>query len=139
MQNPTLFSAYFGVPPQALSVAGLIDPFLDVDVPLFIDPVLLENSSNAIIRTAALRRFRKHFEILVRMLAISKTRTMPLGRVRAGSSTCANHQRTAWVTAAVGVPAVRGRRTFAKKSSHQQGDYYFGCERSGNDLADGVL
>jgi hypothetical protein len=34
VQNPTLFSAYFGVPSQALASAGLIDPFLDVDVPL---------------------------------------------------------------------------------------------------------
>jgi hypothetical protein len=42
VQNPTLFSAYFRVSPQALAAAGLIDPFLDVDMPLFIDPVLLE-------------------------------------------------------------------------------------------------
>jgi hypothetical protein len=72
VHNPTLFSAYFGVPPEALDDAGLIDPFLDVDVPLFIDPVLLEKSSNDTIRNAALYRFRQHFEVLVRMLAISK-------------------------------------------------------------------
>jgi hypothetical protein len=60
------------VKPQALAAAGLIDPFLDVDVPLFIDPVLLEKSSNATIATSAIVRFRKHFEILVRMLTISK-------------------------------------------------------------------
>ena len=41
VQNPILFSAYFGVPPKTIAAAGLIDPFLDVDVPLFIDPVLL--------------------------------------------------------------------------------------------------
>lgn len=73
IQNPILFSTYFGVPPQALTAAGLIDPFLDVDVPLFIDPVLLEKSRNRTINTAAVARFREHFEILVRMLAISKT------------------------------------------------------------------
>ena len=71
VHNPTLFSAYFGVPAKALAAAGLIDPFLDVDVPLFIDPVLLEKSSNKTINTTATARFRKHFEILVRMLAIS--------------------------------------------------------------------
>ena len=37
VQNPILFSAYFGVPPKTIAAAGLIDPFLDVDVPLFID------------------------------------------------------------------------------------------------------
>lgn len=72
IQNPILFSAYFGVPPQAFENAGLIDPFLDVDVPLFIDPVLLENSSDKTINTTAITRFRKHFEILVRMLSISQ-------------------------------------------------------------------
>lgn len=73
IQNPILFSTYFGVPPEALATAGLIDPFLDVDMPLFIDPVLLEKSNNQIINTDAIGRFRRHFEILVRMLSLSKT------------------------------------------------------------------
>ncbi|MET4308998.1 hypothetical protein [Bradyrhizobium sp. RT4b] len=72
IQNPILFSAHFGVSTQALAAAGLIDPFLDVDMPLFIDPALLEKSSNNTINTTAIARFRRHFEILVRMLNISK-------------------------------------------------------------------
>jgi hypothetical protein len=72
LQNPTLFSTYFQVSPKAITDAGLIDPFLDVDVPLFIDPILLEKSSNTIINTSAIERFRKHFEILVRLLSISR-------------------------------------------------------------------
>lgn len=72
VKNPTLFSSYFGIAPDTLKSAGLIDPFLDVDVPLFIDPVLLEKSANNTIRESAMDRFRKHFEILVRMLAISE-------------------------------------------------------------------
>lgn len=71
IQNPILFSAYFGVPPKTIADAGLIDPFLDVDVPLFIDPVLLEKSSNTTIATSAVDRFRRHFQVLVRMLTIS--------------------------------------------------------------------
>ena len=72
VQNPTLFSVYFKVPPKALAAADLIDPFVDVDVPLFIDPVLLEKSGHKTIATSAVARFRKHFEILVRMLSISQ-------------------------------------------------------------------
>ncbi|MDR3571781.1 MAG: hypothetical protein P4L81_06345 [Candidatus Pacebacteria bacterium] len=72
VKNPTLFSSYFRVPLEALAAAGLIDPFLDVDVPLFIDPVLLEKSSNDTINTTAIERFRNHFQVLVRMLAISQ-------------------------------------------------------------------
>lgn len=73
VQNPVLFSMHFGVPAQAFIDAGLIDPFLDVDIPLFIDPVLLEKSSNSQINKNAIERFRRHFEILVRMLILSKT------------------------------------------------------------------
>jgi hypothetical protein len=73
VKNPTLFSAYFGIRPQMLAAAGLIDPFLDVDIPLFIDPVLLEKSSNNTINSTAIARFRDHFEVMVRMLAISKS------------------------------------------------------------------
>jgi hypothetical protein len=72
-QNPTLFSTHFNIPPEALAEAELIDPFLEVDVPLFIDPVLLEKSNNRTISTTAIDRFRKHFEILVRMLSISES------------------------------------------------------------------
>ena len=72
VKDPVLFSTHFRIKPEALLDAGLIDPFLDVDIPLFIDPVLLEKSSNQRIRREALKRFRKHFETLVRMLAISE-------------------------------------------------------------------
>lgn len=61
IQKPVLFSAYFTIPPQALKDAGLIDPFLNVDVPLFIDPVLLEKSANKTISVGGIRRFRDHF------------------------------------------------------------------------------
>lgn len=73
VQNPILFSTYFGVSSKTMASAGLIDPFLDVDVPLFIDPVLLEKSSNTVIAISAVNRFRRHFEVLVRMLTISNT------------------------------------------------------------------
>jgi hypothetical protein len=73
IHNPILFSTYFKVSPQALAAAGLIDPFLNVDVPLFIDPVLLEKCSIPTISTGAIARFRKHFEQLVRLLNMSQT------------------------------------------------------------------
>ncbi|MPZ39525.1 MAG: hypothetical protein GEU95_16000 [Rhizobiales bacterium] len=71
VQNPILFSTYFGTDSAALETAGFIDPFLDVDVPLFIDPVLLEKSSNEQVRTGGIATFRDHFEDFVRLLAIS--------------------------------------------------------------------
>jgi hypothetical protein len=72
VKSPILFSAHFDIDPERLSEAGLIDPFLNVDTQLFIDPVLLAKSANHIIRTEAISAFRTHFENLVRLLAISQ-------------------------------------------------------------------
>lgn len=70
--SPKLFSTYFGVSPSALERAGLIDPFVDVDTQLFIDPVLLEKSSNPLMARDAIGAFRNHFSNFLRLLTISK-------------------------------------------------------------------
>ena len=72
--SPILFSTAFGVTPKALSDAGLIDPFINVDTELFIDPVLLEKSQNATIRTEGFGQFKEHFTTFVRLLMISENR-----------------------------------------------------------------
>lgn len=72
VQNPILFSKYYGIDRAALDAAGLIDPFLDVDIPLFIDPILLEKSSNQRIMREGVETFRRHFQGYVRLLAISR-------------------------------------------------------------------
>jgi hypothetical protein len=72
IQNPLLFSKQFGVDEKELAKAGLIDPFLNVDTQLFIDPVLLEKSANPKIAGDAYKNFCSHFSNYVRLLAISK-------------------------------------------------------------------
>ena len=72
ISNPVLFSKYFTIDPAKLEAAGLIDPFLNVDTQLFIDPVLLAKSANQVISTKAIKEFRTHFSNFVRLLAISK-------------------------------------------------------------------
>ncbi|MBJ7542239.1 hypothetical protein JDN41_01545, partial [Rhodomicrobium udaipurense] len=72
VKDPILFSAHFGLSSEMLAKVGLIDPFLDVDTQLFIDPVLLEKSGNPIIKTEAQQAFRDHFNNFVRLLVISK-------------------------------------------------------------------
>lgn len=70
--NPVLFSKHFGIDSAELGRAGLLDPFLNVDTQLFIDPVLLGKSSNTIIAKNGIAAFRKHFSDFVRLLAICK-------------------------------------------------------------------
>lgn len=72
IRNPVLFSKHFSIDSKELSSAGLIDPFLNVDTQLFIDPVLLEKSSNAEIRETGYPQFYKHFENYVRLLVMSE-------------------------------------------------------------------
>lgn len=84
IKNPILFSTYFGVPTRSLTDAGLIDPFLDVDTPLFIDPVLLEKSDNSVISLSAFGRFKSHFGKLVRVLAVSEKENDPAWKAARG-------------------------------------------------------
>lgn len=72
IQNPILFSTNFGLDKTVLANAGLVDPFVNVDVPLFIDPVLLEKSSNPRISRGGIAAFRNHFDGFVRLLAMSE-------------------------------------------------------------------
>ena len=69
--NPVLFSTYYGIRSSLLDAAGLIDPFIDVDTEQFIDPVLLEKSSDSRICVGAVNAFRDHFENYIRLLTIS--------------------------------------------------------------------
>lgn len=72
IRNPLLFSTYFGVPQAALDATGLIDPFVNVDTQLFIDPVLIEKSAFKAISEDGLGIFRDHFSNFVRLLTISR-------------------------------------------------------------------
>lgn len=71
IRNPLLFSKHFGIDEKELEKAGLIDPFLNVDTQLFIDPVLLEKSAHQKISVNAYKTFCDHFSKYVRLLAIS--------------------------------------------------------------------
>lgn len=72
VSNPILFSTHFGLKREAFEEAGLIDPFINVDTRLFIDPVLMEKSAHRLIREDALEAFREHFANFVRLLSISE-------------------------------------------------------------------
>lgn len=77
ISSPVLFSTHFGIDPDVVSEAGFLDPFINVDTPLFIDPVLLEKCDIELVKTAALARFREHFSRYVRLVALSKNEGDP--------------------------------------------------------------
>ena len=72
--NPVLFSQRFGIKPAALEQAGLLDPVLNSDTKLFIDPVLLSRSNNKLISKVAFEALRTAFSEIVRLVAASQQR-----------------------------------------------------------------
>lgn len=70
--KPLLFSKHFGIDEQELQNVGLIDPFLNVDTQLFIDPVLLKKSRFEEVCVEGYNHFCNHFSNYVRLLTISE-------------------------------------------------------------------
>ena len=75
--RPTLFSEKFGVSGEELDRANLLDPYVDSDTPLFIDPLLIDKSANRIIQIEGLTQFRDYFDKVVRLLIISENENDP--------------------------------------------------------------
>lgn len=65
------FSTAFNVSSKDLVKLGAIDPFLNVDTGLFIDPILLEKSRQPWLK-AAHNRYLSHFSSVIRLLLSSK-------------------------------------------------------------------
>jgi hypothetical protein len=71
IRNPIKFSKQFGINESVLDKLGVLNPTLNVDVKLFIDPMLLGESKHAEMRKAA-NAFRKFFAEIIKLLAASK-------------------------------------------------------------------
>lgn len=72
IKNPFLFSKHFAVSRSKMGRAGFIDPFLNVDTKLFVDPLLLDQSSNQVIRKTANNRFNDVITQAMKLASLSK-------------------------------------------------------------------
>ncbi len=70
--QPVLFSNKFGIPSTALASAGLIDPILNSDTKLFIDPLLIARSANELVRAKGIALLEKRFRDILDLLDSSK-------------------------------------------------------------------
>lgn len=71
--RPVLFSTQFGVSSAALDAAGFVDPILNSDTKLFIDPMLIHKSGNAAVRVTGLELLHRSFRNVLDLLAISRS------------------------------------------------------------------
>jgi hypothetical protein len=72
IKDPKLFSLEFGIEPRELKKRNLLDPILNGDTRLFIDPILLGTSKNPTIKNSGLQQFAQHFGNIIRLLKVSK-------------------------------------------------------------------
>lgn len=73
--RPVLFSASFNLPALYLEKRGLLDPILNFDTKLFIDPLLLQSSNNKTIQTSGRGLVRKRFQDIINLVMASKKDT----------------------------------------------------------------
>lgn len=72
IKNPKRFSDAFNIDEKVLKDQGLLNPLLNVDTKLFVDPLLLVKSSNSIISGEGYNQYIKYFENIIKLLKKSK-------------------------------------------------------------------
>lgn len=73
IKNPKSFTEQFGLGPADLDRLGILNPMLNVDTGLFIDPVLLDASTRPEISQRATSSFRQYFGEVITLLRASQT------------------------------------------------------------------
>ncbi len=74
IRNPERFSDHYGVPEETLARLGVLDPTLNIDTRLFIDPLLLAKSRHLEISIGARNTYEEHFSKVIKFLRLSKER-----------------------------------------------------------------
>lgn len=72
IRDPIRFSEHFGVDQVVLADMNVFDPLLNVDTPLFIQPLLLDDSGHDEFSNGAQESIRTHFGDLIRLLKARK-------------------------------------------------------------------
>ena len=72
MKNPATISSEFGIDKAVLDKLGVVNVLLNTDTLVFIDPLLLVGSVHKEIRDGAYQSYKKRFEKIIKLLALSK-------------------------------------------------------------------
>ncbi len=70
--HPELFSQHFSCTSKDFADAGLIEPILNCDTALFVDPTLVESSSYEVIRTQGLASLTSTYKNIIKLVGASK-------------------------------------------------------------------
>ena len=72
IRDPRRFSDHFGVSARTLVREGVLDPTLNIDTRLFIDPMLLRQSRHEEISKGARSTYEQHFTKVIKFLRATK-------------------------------------------------------------------
>jgi hypothetical protein len=73
IRNPVRFSEHFSVSQDQIADLGVFDPVLNVDTPLFIQPLLLEKCQHSEFSDGATATLRAHFSALIKLFGTRDT------------------------------------------------------------------
>lgn len=98
------FSEVFKVSPARMRNLGVLDPTLDVDARLFIDPFLLPHSKHKEFSDCAFSKYEEHFTEIYRLISFSQNeddkawksalRKFQFSEARGMSGTCLGYSKT---------------------------------------------
>ena len=71
IRDPVTFSEHFSIDAGLLKKRGILNPTLNMDTRLFIDPLLLEDSIHPEM-TGGRKSYTRHFKIVINLLKASK-------------------------------------------------------------------
>lgn len=74
IKNPIRFSESFEIDPASLGRAGVLNPTLNADTRLFIDPLLLESSSHSEMSKDGRQAYVTHFRNAITLLSAAKVK-----------------------------------------------------------------
>jgi hypothetical protein len=72
IKNPVRFSAHFDISEALLAQLGVLNPTLNADTKLFIDPFLIPESKHPEISAGGRKTYHRHFETVIKLLSASK-------------------------------------------------------------------
>ena len=72
IRDPKRFSDHYGVPAATLARLGVLDPTMNIDTRLFIDPLLLTESRHAEISNGARNTYEQHFTRVIKFLRLTE-------------------------------------------------------------------
>lgn len=73
IKAPKSFSAHFNISPEVMAKLGVLDPTLNVDTTLFIDPLLLVDSKHREFSQQAQSHYESYFQTVIELLSRSRS------------------------------------------------------------------